>query len=328
MKHFYSQNNFKQYRPYESRWQKFKKYLKKKPTQYSPDWEKSRPSPFKVRENRKKEGGWAFIFFPVVLLVWAGLVFHLPYFKIRVVESGNFQYTTRAAVHDYLTKNFLIGRKIFPKDNFFIINNHAIENDLKQNFDFAEVKIDKIFPNTVLVVIVEKPAKIVFFNGESYWLLNEEGKTIKKIGETAFEIIPSTTPMIMTGDKTVSSSVLSAATTSILLPKIPQKKEFLKEYYHLPLVTKARLSGDLDVKLIQNIIWWQENWPETSMGKIAYFDLPDKDQWVVITDKNFRVIAGFNEDNKKQQERLMVILKNEKPTEYVDLRFGEKIYWK
>ena len=66
-----------------------------------------------------------------------------------------------------------------------------------------------------------------------------------------------------------------------------------------------------------------------SIAKVSYFSISEPGAGVIVSsNKSWKLLFQPDKDIKAQINNLKVILQNSSPEEYIDLRYGERVYWK
>ncbi len=317
-------------------------------------WRKKQSNPYKLKDTKtpKKRKIFAFIFF-VISMVTVGLWLFHPFFYItKISVSGN----DRIDSSDILltAKSYISQKKMYviPGDTFLVVDQNKIEDILLSKYPLKEVMITKSFPSELSIVVQEKISYLIVDDTKTYAIYDLEGnnvETLKNVGKNEWKIeyedvvVTSTSSTINMTNTTSTEIVLDQNSTSTT-PIITQKREVARvhtpdfisiksKYAKYPLV----VFPDHDQKLIQNeiktygkkIIFLFEEFPNIVNGGVDYIVFNDQRNLQVISDNKLSFIFTFISDISKQLNLIkQVIEQNEKPTTYIDVRFGDRAFWK
>ena len=337
MKNFRSEYAFKKHKPHVSLRKRILRFFKKKKyTIPSPqDSFHYKTNPFRPRKKPSTIKTKALIFI-VFLAAWTICLAYIPYFRINKINYSGLNNTSKKELDEFIYGNFLNKKTILPLNDYFFINTKKISGDLYEKFSFESVEVIKIFPNRLDVNIKEKISSVIYDNGKKYFLLDNGGTAIKYLKDVE--------PYEMT-QKTTSSSVdiLSLNTsstvfinTSTTTEHIPDYKKINKLFGNYPIIYDRRglevnikQEGVLPPEHITAIITWYKTLAEQGIAHLKFFSMDNLNSGVVIdTTDTWDILFQPKNNNDTQVNTLKEILPTIKPQQYVDLRYGEKVYWK
>ncbi len=313
MQHFHSNKSFNQYKPHQTFWQKLKAKRKKKAAVINVIQENSLKNPFKkeiVPSKNKAKIVW--IIFIILIGSWIALMLTLPYFKICKINISGNKITKASEVENYV-RNFNL-----QQSNYFLFADKSVSEKIKQLFLYENVQIKKVFPDTIQINVEEKPASIIYDDNSNYYLLDADGKVIKTLAE--FINIPEIT--------------VTSTSSSIKNTHLTTYQQIKANYGSFPVIfnDKPVSSADkiiLSPKIIKSAVDWENNLKELNFGNIVYFKIGDTDfNLKIFLTQPWHLIINTDSDIQSQLHNLKIITTNNKPTEYIDLRFGERVYWK
>ncbi len=241
------------------------------------------------------------LFFAVLLLI-VGFIFLLraPVIQIQDIKINGNIFVPVQEIQDktntVLDSN-IIG--IIPKRNIFLFSAREVELKLKENPAIVSVEIKKDFFNTILIEIVEQEKEMVYCTsierGECYYI-NKTGFLYAKISDF---IIPEQEVIIYSeqGIKKIEDTILE------------------KELY-TDVVSFIKSSARYDIRIGEVFI--------KSDGLIEF-----------VTRDNVRIITSIYDDFAKDFNNLVVLFEKQVlikdqllKVEYIDLRFGNKVFYK
>jgi hypothetical protein len=325
MRYFHSNKNFNQYKPPESFWNRFKKNWRKKeirPTIIETNDILSNPfkkAPYQQKNYKKILINGLII---TIFLAWISLIFTLPYFKITKIQIIGTKISQAKEVENYIKYGDYFKDGLISNQNYFLFPKDTLSNKIKDQFLYEQTEIQKTFPDTIKVIVTEKPPSIIYDDNGQILILDADGKLIKKTEFSYGQIIYDS---------------LSSSTSSTLNQYNDQLKAYQNvkaEYGDFPIIKDYKIGGAakdkyLSKNLIQATINWQKYLKDQGIGQVTLFNIDETDFNLKITlDKPFYVLTNTKNDQDAQMRNLKIILNTNHPTNYIDLRFGERIYWK
>ena len=343
MRRLHSSHIFKKYRPYQSPWRRFLNHLKRvKQKKYSsiqiPNATFNRQAKIKSRNvggfvaniNVRNKYLIAFLIF----VFWFILLMYLPYFRVTKVSIWGLENTDRVEINDFITKNYLKLDKYLPLNSYFLMNTRNISNALVDKFKLDSADVKKIFPNDLRVIIQEKKASIFYDDTVNYYLMDDNGQKLKiltSVGPDEFIYVISTTTIVSTTSDMKNINIKVTTTTK---KHIPNFKQILSKFGERPILVDFRENNDLQTNvmtanILDSIIQCYEMLKIKKIVEPHYFIYRTSGAGIeIVTSKKWNIIYQPDSDLEKQIENLQLILKSSFPSEYVDLRFGGRVYWK
>lgn len=315
MRYIQSPHNYRQNRPRQSWWSKV--FHSKKQSSgttnrfanpYLKNKKKTRPIPFKT------------IGFICLVVGWIGLMIYIPYFRITTITSHG-QKIIKTEEIVTLVREHLTPRKYWPKNNYFLVNQEKIASLINQNFSFQRVEVTKQFPNMISITVEEKISAIIYDDGQNYFLLDQGGTIIKQIFQAGEPV-------------SLTTSTIATTTMEEHQPNIAFLK---KDYGDFPVVYDKRQSTIdaankevviLPANFITGVIEFYGTFRRSKLGTMRYGIIEEDNKLIVVTDKPWRIFMQPTHNIQTQMDNLIIVHKQSKPMEYIDLRFGERVYWK
>ena len=243
------------------------------------------------------------LLFLILFLTLFWFVFYSKYFLIydlsinieRVNDIGRINESDIEKIaREELRSKFVF----LPGNNFFLFKEFKIYDRLDGDFAFEEISVEKKFPNKLFINLKEVSYALVWWEQEGYYYVTTKGDIINEISpEEVKEIFP------------------------------------LVENKGRDLIQGNKIS-DKDVHLEFAIKLYKE-FKDTNIFNIEKFILGNQND-STITMKIFEgpeVYFNVNENIESQSDKLL-LLKNEKLRDdlyaktYIDLRFGDMIYYR
>jgi cell division septal protein FtsQ len=343
-----SQVNFEQYRPGKIKKKKAgllsflkinKKNNKNQNKQTSFD-ERFGGNPWKQKPKKNWKGIAVISFLITCFLAWLILMIYLPYFRIDRLSVEGYKINKQEEIENFVKENFLNKGKIFPSNNYFLLRKGRVEESLMEKFDLEDAVVTKVFPRELAIKIQEKNCVVVYDTGEKYYLIDENGRLVTEILNDieTIPVIEITTSTTTTAEITESTTVTSTVVEEIYFDPnkhLPDMALIKKEFATNPIIydkkAEERMKNEaiLSPALLQTISDWQKELEKQNLAEVKYFEIENLTAGIkIFIDRNWYIMFDQNNDIKTQVDNLKTILKEVKPTEYVDLRQGERIFWK
>lgn len=261
------------------------------------------------------------------LMVTAALWLFHPFFSLHeFLITGN----ERTAIQEITqTTTSILGERILwliPKKNYLLADTNEIEEILTDRFGFAQSTVKKRFPNTLEISVEEKLSTIVYDNGSLYGIMDSHGiitELLKTVGEDEWT-------------KIATSSIVATTTKQ----HYPDVSSIQKEFGALPIVYDKRHvtleegAQVLKPEEVSRLIEWYEGLKNSTRHlEITLFIIDSTGREVIVeTGEGWQVQFVLADDPDILIERLFIALTNGQldstRLSSIDLRFGERIYWR
>lgn len=265
------------------------------------------------------------------------LVFFGSFFKLGDIEfTKDDDEMIRKTVSEFLSEKRY---KIFPQRNFFILDEAALADRLKQEFFLSELKITKDFPRKLKIEFKKRVSSINLCVAENCYLVDYLGAVKERVLKDELKedvplvyyrrekeelvIVPLNRGEGDSDNETESLAAESGELKKVELPRIIPGLTKLPE-------KKVRFLLALDEMFRREV--------EINQGiKIDSIEIDDflglEGKVTINTREGFKIFFDENENLEEQIYNLSLVLTNElkhklETIEYIDVRFGSKIYYK
>jgi len=241
-----------------------------------------------------------FIVFSVIIFIFWLLILSSSTKITNVeIEGGTrvSENNIRTLINEQLSSKKLI---FLSQDRFILFNTKELSKNLINKYHFEKIKIEKKWPNKLTITVNEKPFACIWNEREKYFHIDSDGNILEEI-------------------------------------KIINKEED-KKYPLIHNKSKHKIT-EYKTKQIKSYIKYAKHLTETLNKKIAEITISNfiidknEDTFKIKTLDGPEIFFSTKNDIDKQIEKLVAV-KNEKFQEnfsnkqYIDLRFGDKIYSK
>ncbi len=154
-------------------------------------WQKhSSYTPHKVygsyydEQVKKRRGKIVRIIYVIIFILLAQSIFQAPFLRIKGIELKGNSFYKPEEVKQYIESN-LGGRKwlIFQNNNFFLFNSDKLKNQLITQYNLSDDKVTKVFPKKIKVEFIEKTSQFIWKKNNSLYLLDAKGQFNGQINE-------------------------------------------------------------------------------------------------------------------------------------------------
>lgn len=276
-------------------------------------------NPFFQRKKKKKKSR---LFFLILIIILSGGLYFLnqsTYLQIKNIEiSENFlisESEIKNIIDNQLAKKRLL---ILSQKNILFFNKFQAKKSIKKNYYLKNLKIKKIFPDTLKIIIEEKKSLVIWITDDRNYYLGSEGMVISEV-------------------KPQEEIIKKEGETQIIKPLVNLINSDLPIIYDLSNQKINIGEKTASQKLMDFIINLNKLFKENINAEISFYqiDSPQSREVRLKTVEGWQVYFKITDDLNEiatQVERLRLTLKekisDQKNLEYIDLRFGERVYYK
>lgn len=244
--------------------------------------------------NKKQIVKKIILFILTILLIQS--IFQLPFLKINrfvLLNNQDLQLSDLQPVIDqYLSEDKYL---IFSNSNYFLLDQDVLANKLLETYNLDSIKIKKRFPQTIEITVSEKISQFILQKDDAIYLLSAKGLLNRQINDLdeKYLILQDLRTSSLNLDQMLSDQELELVN---LLATTWQDV-----FYQSPKLKKILLTNSINV-LLEG---------QTDLGYLVKLDP--------------------QEDIKSQLENLKKVLAGNIvgiDIDYIDLRFGERVFFK
>lgn len=256
---------------------------------------------FRKKTKDKKPGAWrwwlliSFLF--VGFFVW--LFFIAPFWSIKKIEINGLTRLPSNELEKIIYEQAGLKRwLIFNQNNIFSFQKSAAEAKIIDNFNFSGIEIKKKLPTTIIINVQERPYSFILQEGSNLFYASADAFVIKE-------------QVVSEDDKKKYFILENKTGTSLINEK--NKININNLYLNFIIRLNDELTKHREILVEKNIIDQEYNTVKVKIvdGPLIYFNV--------------------NSDINKQIDYLLLVKKekigdNFSKTNYIDLRYGEKIF--
>jgi|GEM_PF-1831198 len=276
-------------------------------------------NPLKIKKGILQFKFFRLINLILIIIIVSSLYFFIfsDFYHITNIEIYGNQIISTEDLLD-LTNNFLNQKRffVFKNKNIFISSRKNLRQKINQAILLDDIKIEKILPNTLRIIINEKEAVLKWITDGQEYLIGKQGIIIKRFHKLKTPKIFQIGDLAPLEDNSYNNDFLkidNLAPEPVNLGDYVLKQGDIE--FILNLANEARKSEYLRIKKISvpNILPQYLIIENEGDWKI-YFNLADS-----LTNQLNRLNILIAEKIKKENLRAV---------DYIDLRLGESVYYK
>ena len=249
----------------------------------------------------------------ILLLIGFSVLFSNPKFKIQQISIEGLEYIQQDAVREVIGTYFTQSRLIFfSTTNQFLFQPEALQTHIENQFAFAEVRVGRKAGN-ITVTVQERTSNLIWVSNSTFYLVDLEGIIGRSLEDGAIE------------------EYLEEAQIDI-----SKDIAFLKS---LPIFFDK---NDIPVEIGSQVMTGEE-----IESTLTFFDdLKEQDIHIIQTEvdriagkwmsarveEGYEIIFDPSGNTQEQKDRLFALLQNQindtSTLEYIDLRFGDHVYFR
>ncbi|MDX9892978.1 MAG: FtsQ-type POTRA domain-containing protein [Patescibacteria group bacterium] len=275
-------------------------------------------NPFFPKKSKISAGRKAKILVGLVLgliLIAVYLFNRLPALQITNIEIAGNDYASteeiKALVDDQMNHRRWL---FFNQHNILFFSKSQLRQKLDSYYLLERIKIKKRYFSGLDIEITERPSGLVWSSDNKYYYLDLSGKVLREIQPDNVVIVEGqgTTNLVRNQAESVKYPLVTDLSNSEVFINQQAASEKLIRFVlgFSDLITR---SGDF---VVSHYEIFKSNTREIEM----------------VTKAGWRVKLNIEETPESQAELLLAVLqqrvKDRNNLEYIDLRFGDKIFWK
>ena len=273
----------------------------------------------------------------VLLIISAEIIYLFFVSPLLIINKITIETGDTIKVED--VQQMVVSRFNFKKisflseSNIFLFDINKLSNDIKTKYMVEEVKIDRVLPSTIKIVIKEKIPVVVLVSNNRIYKVDRNGLVVGLTTRIVEENATSTN-----SELTALSKKQSGTSTAQTINYKPQTNFTLPIIYnHSSKLQNVREYG-ISTDILNSIIRLKTTLDGMNMAVESFKINTEPDSTKVVTivklspNRTIELYFDYNHDFAMQIDKLIAykdkIVQSPEKTQYIDFRFGNKIFSK
>lgn len=279
--------------------------------------------------------GLIFLFLSItawIYFLFASGVFQITEWEINGLKQYNKQEISTALQNFLRRPKFLV----FKYSNIFLFNQDNFKKDLASQFIFKTIEVKKYYPHRIIINTEEKQEKLAIYNKNKIFVLADDGTIIReKEGMDGWYAAGDAANDGMDAASSTASAVdVEKTLADAKIRELSAYPIFYDAYYD------AGNSAIGDLYPAQKVIAIIDTFMEKASSQIglkiklaALYKNQINPKIIIYTENNWQIYLNSTDDGLKQFYKFYLVFNDKikdlnKPLEYIDLRFGDRVYIK
>jgi len=248
-------------------------------------------------QDKKEKNSIVKIIWIIFFLLLTQAIGQASLFKIKEISLENNKDISLAEIEETVNP-FLDSQRLlfFKNSNYFLINKEYLRNFLSTEYNLESIEIKKVFPNKLKIMVQERISSFIWQKNNNLYLLTSQGVLNRKISDLNEDY-----------------------------DNYPILVDFRAEK-----AQEEQIFTDLELNYINTMyLLWNEIIDEKIKIKKMYIE--DKKDFKIEINLDYNIIFNKEKDIKEQLNNLNKVLAENiigEDINYIDLRFGDKVYFK
>lgn len=254
------------------------------------------------------------IFLVLAAVFLLAIISRLDYFKIQNISISGNNFISESEIREMASLQSEKSRFIiFPQSNILFFSKSQLRRIISEKYYLNSLQIDKIFWHEIKIMLSEKPIKLIYSTNQKKYFIDDNGNIINEYGPGKSD------RKEQDGDLEIVRPVSQATNLPIIYDKNNDVAEIgsqilSKDYVAFLLNIDQAIKDEADFKI-----------KEYQLPELKGTDL------IAITNQGWEIRFNSNDSYLSQVKLLFLVLKDKvkdrSGLEYIDLRFGDKIYY-
>ena len=257
-----------------------------------------------------------FVIIGLILLLTAFYFLdHAEFLKIKNIEISGTEYISQSEIKDLILEQTSSRRFIFfHQSNILFFSKSQAKKKLAENYSFESLKIKKNYPDGIKIELKEEISALIWISGENKYFLDLAGIPLRQL----------------TQDDLVIEK--SEGQTDIIRPEISSGNyPVIYDLSNSPVIIGQAVAPK---DLVDFVVSLTEKLKKGADFNIAHYELtnPQLKEVILLTKEGWKIYFRTEDPIDQSVGSLFSVLqqeiKNRSTLEYIDLRFGQRVFWK
>ena len=292
----------------------------------------------------------------LAVLGWVYLFYFSPFFIINQVEISGLSEIPKEdfshTIDEYIDSKTML---VLSNRNIFIIDEDKLSKKISEKFSLEGISLTKEYPNKILIEIIEKSSAFIWSEAGQKHLVDKTGEIIKEYSDRYADLnipqvvgpydvkmpeyeIVETKPIEIfekLAEKIDKEEGDDSSETTSEPDEEEANSEEEEEVKEPEPPSYSVGQGVISAKKAQFILDAHQYLKDLSMIEFDHFEMPPlkNHQLNIVFKSGLNIFLHMKNDLKHQINTLSYLLNGDlkdklNQIEYIDLRFGERIYYK
>lgn len=132
------------------------------------------------RHNRRRKAGGRFrglyLFLCVLLVLGALFLACIVFFRVQIIQAEGF--------HRYTQEEIIQASGVAVGDDLLFLDQYQIQRRIRSQLPYVDsVRLQRVFPDRVVITVVECVPAAALSEGDHWWLVNSSGKLLESVSQ-------------------------------------------------------------------------------------------------------------------------------------------------
>ncbi|MFA6254533.1 MAG: FtsQ-type POTRA domain-containing protein [Patescibacteria group bacterium] len=269
----------------------------------------------KKGKTHKRRPWLVLILFLVIFFISSYFLNNISQLQIKTVQIKGNEHISQQEIEGLVFKQAHERRLFFfSQNNLIFFSKRELKKKLNENYFLEQLKIHKKYPGTLIIEIKEEISSLIWSSGGIQYYLDLKGVALRKATTDDLIIEPG------------------AGEMKLIRPQVSSGQyPLIYDQSNTPVTIGQPIITEILVNFIINLT---EQVKQRAEFILAHYQIPDPSstEITLVTNEGLKIYFRLTDPLDQQLETLFSVLNTEVKDwhrlEYIDLRFGGKVFWK